>query len=272
MVVDVIHAVAVITVASGTVAEFQFRVGNIGSAADSTLVTVGGLLFGLCFIMICPIGIGLLLFGKSSSSGLQKIRQDVEDVRTEEQKIVQQRCQRVEAVEQGIDKETVNQHGKIEPSQPFHLNGNDEHEQHLIFREHGGKGQQQAQIQCAAVGIDTQQQSGKIHDDHTGKIKQIKPKSAPSAFNGFADEIVEVQGNGKQQNVAVGGQQDVSQQPPDLSVENGSPIKAHEFIKPSAGIDSDKQVHNGCAQSDIEHEIGDALAVMAVAEPLEISS
>lgn len=44
VVVDVIHAVAVVADAFGAVAELQIRVVGIGAAADGTLVEIAGLL------------------------------------------------------------------------------------------------------------------------------------------------------------------------------------------------------------------------------------
>ena len=41
MIADVVFAVAVITVATGAVTEFQFRVGNISSSANGAAVGVG---------------------------------------------------------------------------------------------------------------------------------------------------------------------------------------------------------------------------------------
>ena len=55
MVVDVIHAVAVVAVAAGAVAEFQLRVGHVGSAADGTAVGIGG--FYLCSAGLIRTGI-----------------------------------------------------------------------------------------------------------------------------------------------------------------------------------------------------------------------
>ena len=43
VIADVFFAVAVVAVAAGAVAEFQLRIGHIGSAADGAAVGVGGL-------------------------------------------------------------------------------------------------------------------------------------------------------------------------------------------------------------------------------------
>ena len=40
VIIDMLNAVAVIAIASGAVAEFQFRIGNIRSAADSAFVVI----------------------------------------------------------------------------------------------------------------------------------------------------------------------------------------------------------------------------------------
>jgi len=41
MIVDVIHAVAMVAGAAGAIAEFQFRVGYIGASANRAFVAIG---------------------------------------------------------------------------------------------------------------------------------------------------------------------------------------------------------------------------------------
>ena len=61
MAVDVIHAITIITIALGTITEFQFRVGYIGAAADHTAMLIFGCGFFLLFLG-CSAGSLVLVF------------------------------------------------------------------------------------------------------------------------------------------------------------------------------------------------------------------
>ena len=58
VVVDVVHAVAVVAVALRAVAELKVRIVGVGSAADGALVAVRPLT-GFRLVTLCPIGLGL---------------------------------------------------------------------------------------------------------------------------------------------------------------------------------------------------------------------
>ena len=71
MVVDMLFAVAVVALAAGAVAEFQFRIGYIRLAANGATVGVVGLLLRLRIISVCAgegnnLG-GFLLFVEKPS-------------------------------------------------------------------------------------------------------------------------------------------------------------------------------------------------------------
>ena len=94
MVVDMIHAVAVIAFAPRAIAELQVWIVGIGAAADRTFVMIG-LLPGCIAVLIGPIGIGLLLllrtgpFGTGTGNGSRAaVAEHVFDVGTEKQEIV----------------------------------------------------------------------------------------------------------------------------------------------------------------------------------------
>ena len=141
MVIDVIQTVAVVAAALGAISELQMGMLRIGTPADCAFVAVQRL-GCLLLIVLCPVGIGALC-SAVSTVWLHKVRQDIDDIASKEN----------EVVEQGEDREEVqpyriiDRHGKIEPCQIFHLQRDDEEQQHLIFRIQGGKRQQQTQIQ-----------------------------------------------------------------------------------------------------------------------------
>ena len=75
-----------------------------------------------------------------------------------------------------------------------------------------------------------------IHHHHAGQIKEVKSQCAPAAFNHHTNGIEAEQADGYQQQIqpaahaAVGGQ-GVGEQPPDLPLEDGSPVKAQQVVK-----------------------------------------
>ena len=80
------------------------------------------------------------------------------------------------------------------------------------------------------------------------------------------------QGDDGEHGVAVHGGQRISEQPPDLTVEDGSAVKAQPLVEhPVVGKDAHK-VDNCGTQGDVEHQIGNALILVAVAEALKISA
>lgn len=68
MIVDVVGAVAIVSVAPGTVTKLHLRISQIGFAAYSAFVQVGGFRFGFCIVEIddlgsaarLPVGISIL--------------------------------------------------------------------------------------------------------------------------------------------------------------------------------------------------------------------
>src|SRR5699024_7964519 len=89
---------------------------------------------------------------------------------------------------------------------------------------------------------------------------------------GPADIVVEKQGDGQQKRIAVRGNENVREQPPDLPMENARTIKAQGGVEQITGVDHHKDVHNRRTQGDKEHQIGDALVPVAVAEALKVSA
>lgn len=220
MVIDMIHTVAVVTITSGAVTELQLRVLGICSSADRAFVAIGGLRSSL-LVVFCPIRIRSLLFAEAAL-WLAEVGQNVQDVGAKEQKIVQQSEQREETQADHIHDDK----SEIEPCQILHLYGDDHQQEHLIFGIDRSEGQQEAQIQIACCGIDAHEERGDIGDHHTTQIEKVESQRAPAALDALADHIVEIHGDGKEEDPAVGGDDDISEQPPDLTVQDGSAVKA----------------------------------------------
>ena len=117
MVLNMIHAVAVIAVAFGAVAEFQIGVLGISPSADSAFVAIQR---NSCFLLIIfgPVCVGTLSC-MPFAGRFHKVRQDLQNVGTKEQEVVEQGKKWEEVQTDHVDDGDC----KVEPSQPFHLQG-----------------------------------------------------------------------------------------------------------------------------------------------------
>ena len=64
----------------------------------------------------------------------------------------------------------------------------------------------------------------------------------------------------------------IADQPPDLAAEDGSLIEAKQTEESAAAIKQAEDQHNGIADGNIEHEIGNALISVNITKSLEISA
>ena len=85
-----------------------------------------------------------------------------------------------------------------------------------------------------------------------------------------SDGIVTVQGNQHQQGIADGIGQGIGDEPPDLPLQDQIGVKVEPVEQRIAGIHHPHKVDDGGADGDIEHQIGDALVPVSVAEPVKI--
>ena len=104
MIGNMVLTVAMVAVAFGAIAEFQFRVGHVGATADSAFMMIGR--FDLCVGGFIGTGIGerngagaglrllrriaLFLFEKPGCVGTPGQREYIFNIRTEEQEIIGQ--------------------------------------------------------------------------------------------------------------------------------------------------------------------------------------
>ena len=142
------------------------------------------------------------------------------------------------------------------------------------IREHGGVAQKQAQVQVGDAGGAAEDQAVNVHQHHTGEIEQVEFQGAPGVFHHPAQRIVAEQGDGNEQQIAVSGAvgQRIGKQPPDLPMEDGLPVEAQQIIQ---GVVAGKLAHkvdNGAAHADVEHQVGDALVPVFVAEKIKLSA
>lgn len=179
VVADVFFTVAVVAVAPGAVAELQFWVGYIRPATNGAAMGIGGV--GRCSFG----GIGLCL-GEGDHFGfflagcrgflseqalcvcLPGQRDDIQKILAEEQEIICQGNQRKHVVGEQEIRETKIDHIIKDQTQIHHsedpcFDGDDKEQQKMGIGEHGGIGQEQAQIQIRGIGEATEEHTENIH-------------------------------------------------------------------------------------------------------------
>jgi len=233
MIIDVIHAVAVVAIAAGAVAELQRRVLRIGAAADGALMAVR-LLTGLAAVILRPVGIGLSrsvgIFGAMAAI-TQGIGQDVPDVAAEEQEIVCKGKERYQPVK--IQKAALKHedealekipqgNAKVDPSQILCLDGDNKVHKELQLGQQCGYCQEEGQVQSTGGGIAVQQQRTHIKEQNAAQIIEIKAQHAPLLLKQSAKLPVEIQHQNGQYHakgtIAQHIGEHIGEQPPDLTV------------------------------------------------------
>ena len=272
VIADMVLAVAVVTVAPGAVAEFQIRMADIGSAADSTAVVVIGFLGCLLGIHmelddLVSLGLGrfaeFLLHLDAPASG-----QEIQHIHSKEQEVVGKRNDAEEIAGEAEGEEIQQNNRQIDQGENPGLDGNDEEEQEAGIRIHGGIAKEQAQIQIGHMGVTSEDHAVNIHHQHTGKIEQIEPEGAPAHFHCPAKGIIAEQGNGDEEDVVIAcavGQR-IGEEPPDLSPENQTPVKEQKTVQTVISGHLRDDIDDGSAHSDVEHQIGDAFIPVENAE------
>ena len=274
---DMLRAVAVVALAAGAVAEFQIGGIHIRAAADGALVGVGGLDLGVGGLVAAGgvEGDGLALGGMGDllhgPAGIEPPGggQQVPAVLAEGQEVVGQGDEGEEIVGEEID-DTQQNHHQIDQSKDPGLHGDDEEDHELGIGEEGGISQEQAQVQVVGTGIAAEDQAVHIHNEDAGEIEEIQPQGAPDIFDALTQGVVEDQHDGGPEHGAAAVQEDVGEQPPDLSPEDQAPVKAEPVIQGPGGIHLVDQVHSRDAKAHKQHQIGDTLVPVAVAKPVEI--
>ena len=142
VIADMLFTVAVVTLAPGAVAEFQFRIAHIGSAADGTPVGV------ICLGRFFALGLGGFKTDHLVSYRcllphffLYLVppgrRQHIYHILTKEQEVVCQTDDREQIVGEGINQKIHQYNGQIKQGKDPGLHRNDEEEQELCIREEG---------------------------------------------------------------------------------------------------------------------------------------
>ena len=132
-----------------------------------------------------------------------------------------------------------------------------------------GVGQEQAHVQVVHRGVAAENQAVNIHQHQTRQVEEVEPEDAPLIFNGPAQGEVAQQSNGGKQEVSAVVGQGVGKQPPHLAPKDQRPVKIENVVQHGIPGELGHQVHHGAADTDIQHQVGDALVPVAVAQPVK---
>ncbi len=260
---NVVHAVAVIAVALGAVAEFHVGVVRIGYTTHGTFVEVsfGLLRFFLCFFEVDCLGVGAVLHTAEQAG----------EIAGKEQEVVGDGQQRDQCVQEIAGKHvTDNRPGeecRIQPGQPLDLDGDDKENQKLCVGVQGGKGEEHGQVHIAHGGI-AGQKAQKHIQNHAYKIEQGKLGAAPFPFQCSADHPIQVCGQGEVEKPAVQGQKYKGQKPPYLSLQDVGDGKVQELGEHTCA-EHIQQVDSRRAEHDDVHQVGNAKPGMLMAKAIK---
>ena len=120
---------------------------------------------------------------------------------------------------------------------------------HVQIAGHFSVGQNR--IDNQGIGDDgAEDHSEDIHQNHTGEIIQVKLEYAHTVFDMSADQIEKVKE--KQVNeTATGLGEHISEQPPNLTLQNFGFIKTQKLVKNNAAVDHGHYNNESVAKGDI---------------------
>ena len=253
--------------------------GHVGLAADGAAVEVVLLGLGLGVVEVDHLGapvlpvvgpLGGLPLGLPLGGG-----EHVADVRGEEEQVVQHghdgdQSQQELTVSQVLD-HSQGEVGGVKPGQPLGLDGDDEEEQELQVGVQGGKGEEHGHVYIVHGGS-AHQEADEDVQQNAEEVKDGELVAPPLPLQGGADEVVEVEGEGKEEEpLSAVGHEDEGDQTPDLAGENGGCVEAEQAGTQGAAPHAEhiQQVDEHVADDDVAHEPGDTQLRMLVAETIQ---
>lgn len=207
VVVDVIHAEAVIPGTARAVAKFKIRIVCVSPPAHGAFMAIGLAGFG-ALLRLSLFDFSCFLFEVngvwvySSKAGAAKAAGKLISAENEKVEYGHKRkkgdCPR--PCNAG-DEHTIYKECRVNPCKPLHLYRDEKHQKHPLLRIHGGKGEKhgQVQIKCSYIYGCTQSEGENytvydVKDDAHG-IVYGESSCAPCVFKRRADEIVKVKLN-----------------------------------------------------------------------------
>ena len=276
MVVDMLHAVAVVAVAFGTVAELHVGVVRVGDAAHGAFVEIA--LPVLDFLLSLFEVDGLRIDPVSSPAAPPA--EDGHQIVPEEDEVVQDGHNGDHSLDPvAVHKVMTNikgKEGRIHPGQPLHFQGQDPVEQHPHIRVQGGEGKKHGHVHVVHAGS-LQEGTRDPVSHHPGEnvqqdahpVKHGEPGRPPLVFQSVSDVVVEQGGQGKPQDeTAAGGDEDKGEQPPHLPFHDQGRVEPQHSGE-VAVAEHIHQIDRYIGDDDVLHQTWDAEPGMLVAEAVQ---
>jgi len=284
VVVDVIHAVAVVAVALRAVAEFEVRIVGVGSAADGAFVAIRALA-GFRLVALCPVGVGL--GARSVGTGVVLLRaaiapgvgEEVLNIGAEEQEVIRKRNKRHEPVErQRAGQEQENnvhrREGKVHPGQILDFDGDEHHQKHSCLGREGCNSEEQAEVQVSRIDIVAEKQTCQITQQNAREIVEVKAANAPVAFQHLTELVVAEQADDRQKQIVARDieqvRKDVGKKPPDLPLQDFGRGEAEKTVDHAARVDDRQRIGNQVSDGDDEHQVRNAAIAVFQTEAFEV--
>ena len=292
MIVNVILAIAVISVAPGTVTELQFGVADIGATTYGTAMGVSRCLFrGRTFLTELDrsgaLGLLRLALGNIGRKGDQ-----VQNILSRKQQEVGKANQGEQVMREeqiGVDDLNGDQQQVNKPQEPG-PNGNDKEYQKLCIGMGRGKHQKQTQLQIKRhVGIEigekfrghrntvdhdrgggTQDHGECVHQQHTGEKENVESQCAHGSFHMPSQMVEEIESDEGQKRTGGGiHNKGEGHEPPDLTLQDLDLIEAQPVVKKTGALDQCQQIHHSGSDDNIQHQIGNAFVPISQAETVK---
>ena len=157
------------------------------------------------------------------------VREEVLNVRAEEEEVVRQRNKGHEPVERqkARRKQENNVQGReaeVDPSHVFHLDGDEHHEKDSRVGGEGRDGEKQAEVQVGRGDAVAEKKACKVRQKDAREIIEVKAAGTPVIFQHLAELVItEETDNGEEQITARDVEQiceHIGEQPPDLPMQN----------------------------------------------------
>jgi len=221
------------------------------------------------------VGVLVLLLAHLALGPAPPVGELASNVRREEEQVVEH-CHNGDQCQERVAGEQVLEHGdeevgRVNPRQPLGLYGDDEEQQELQVGIQGGKGEEHGHVHIVH-GRRAHKEAQDDVQNHPEEVKDGELIAPPLPLQGRADEVVEVQGEDKEENIAAaGGYKDKGDDPPDLPLEDGAGIKTQQSRGNGipVGAEEIEQVHQHIADDNVPHEPGDTQAGVFVTETVQ---
>ena len=150
VIVDMVFAVTVVALTAGAVPELQFRVADIGFAADGAamgIVCLGSRLAAAGGIKLDYLGpLGRLLPESGLCAETPGRRQYIDHILAEEQEVVGKGNDAEQIIGEGIGDQIQQYDGQVKQCKEPGFHRNDEEQQELGIREQGGVAEEQLNL------------------------------------------------------------------------------------------------------------------------------